>query len=180
MSNAQTSSDAVSAWLSSSMAKLPVAAPQVNDGWLPKEVGTQMIAALRWARLNAGRVGPAGFGFQRWPEANLSDEAFAEEGWGVREFADPPQPMRLQETPAQISRHLAALEWPLTYLLPHHEGSARIVGLWAACKAHKRPFDAAVRAKNLHRSFAYKLRDRGLSLISQGLDRDGIQVKIER
>jgi hypothetical protein len=49
-------------------------------------------------------------------------------------------------------------------------------GLWAASKAYKRSFDQALKARGVGRSLAYRLRDRGLALISQGLDRDRFPV----
>lgn len=144
-----------------------------HEGWTPKIVGNQMIEALKWVR-RTGPVGPAGIRSGQPAYVATADEYF--EDFGLRESADEEEARSYpQPSPAQISRHLAALEWPLTYLLPHHEGSARTVGLWAACKANKRPFDAAVRERGISRSFAYALRDRGLSIISQGLERDGVQ-----
>jgi hypothetical protein len=101
------------------------------------------------------------------------------EGWGLPEVADDDEveakALILPPSPAQVTRHVAVLEWPAVYLCPDHHGSARMVGLWAACKARRFPFDKAL-AGRLARGHAYRLRDRGLSLISQGLDRDGIAL----
>lgn len=70
-------------------------------------------------------------------------------GWGIHETADDPNDLpylRGQPTPAQISRHEAALQWPTVYLAgPGREGTARMVDLWAACKAYRRPFSAAAK-----------------------------------
>lgn len=77
----------------------------------------------------------------------------------------------------RITRHEAALEWPATYLIPDHQGSVRMLGLWAATKINKRSFARVVKARGVARNMAYQLRDQGLSLISQGLDRDGVPVE---
>jgi len=170
------------AWAAQEMAEMDAAAPQPEDGWTPKAAGEQLVAALKWARYAAGRTGPAGMVYARLPETILTDEEFLEMGWGIRETADDPNdlpPMRIMPTPAQISRHLAALEWPAVYLVGEgREGTARMVGLWAACRAYRRPFNAAVKERGVHRSLAYQLRDRGLSIISQGLARDGVGVDL--
>ncbi|GHC45582.1 hypothetical protein GCM10007315_03810 [Gemmobacter tilapiae] len=104
-------------------------------------------------------------------------DAHFESGWGLPERPDDDdlEACRLTIPPsaAQITRHLSALEWPATYLVAHgHSGSAQMLGLWATCKAYRRPFDRACEARSIGRSAAYALRDRGLSLISQGLARE--------
>lgn len=141
-------------------------------------MGEALIEALRWARYAAGRTGPAGFVGMRLPEAVLSMEDRLALGWDAAVESDPEDvfQMRFRPSAAAISRHEAALHWPATYLCPDHHGSARMCGLWAASKAYRRSFDGALKARGVHRSLAYRLRDRGLSLISQGLDRDGVQL----
>lgn len=115
----------------------------------------------------------------RLPEAFLTDEEFAAMGWGLKESVDNPDDipqMRVQPSPAQITRHLDALEWPMRFLCPANVGSARMLGLWAACKVFKRPFSKAIDGRGISRPAANQLRDRGLSLISQGLTRDGVSL----
>ena len=99
-------------------------------------------------------------------------------GWGLPEAAgdDEPDPRRLRVmlSPAQVAQHEAALDWPRRYL-GDHEGSARILALWLRCKVQKRPFDAALKARGtISRGAAIQMRDKALSIISQGLDRDGV------
>jgi len=100
-------------------------------------------------------------------------------GWDAAVEADPEDArfLRVQLSAAQVSRHEAVLAWPATYLCPDHHGSARMCGLWAASRAYKRSFDQALKVRGVGRSLAYRLRDRGLSVISQGLDRDGVPVR---
>lgn len=156
------------------------ARPDPQDQWTPKAVGEAMIEALRWARWAAGRTGPAGYVGLRLPEAALSAEDRVALGWdAVSGSADDPTdlpPPRIRPSAAQVSRHQHALEWAAIYLCPEYHGSARMVGLWAASKAYRRSFDGALKARGVHRSLAYRLRDRGLSLIAQGLDRDRVPL----
>ena len=149
----------------------------VPETWTPKTVAEAMLEALQWASWAAGRVGPGGVKTVSLPFVVTLDEHLAE-GWGIPEVAgdDEPDPRRLRvmPSPEQISRHEAALDWPRAYLRDN-EGSARILGLWLRCKITKRPFDAAIKARGtISKTTAYALRDRALSIISQGLDRDGV------
>jgi len=154
------------------------ARPDPQEQWSPRLVGEALIEALKWARWAAGRTGPAGYFGLRLPEAALSADDRLALGWDAAPgSADDPAdlpPPRIRPTAAQVSRHMAALEWPAVYLCPNHYGSARMCGLWAASKAYRRSFDGALKARGVHRSLAYRLRDRGLSLIAQGLDRDRV------
>ncbi len=150
--------------------------------WTPELVGDALVTAMRWAA-SQGPVGPRGYNHVRFAfSASLDDHL--DEGWGLPEVAgqdEPPEdrPLRLMLPPAVVSRHRAALEWPATYLCPADVGSARALGLWAACKATGRSFDGALKARaTMHRSVAYRLRDKGLSLVSVGLARDGVLVDV--
>jgi len=150
------------------------AAPET---WTPKAVGEAMLEALRWAQWSAGRVGPGGVKTVSLPFIASLDEHLAE-GWGLPEVAGDEEPdprrLRVMPSPAQVARHEAALDWPRRYL-GDHEGSARILALWLRCKIQKKPFDAAVKARGtISRTAAYQMRDKALSIISQGLDRDGV------
>ncbi|KQB17497.1 hypothetical protein LY44_00908 [Rhodobacter capsulatus] len=153
------------------------AANAAPEQWTPKAVGETMIEALRWAQWAAGRVGSGGIKTVALPFVVTLDEHLAN-GWGLPETAgdDEPDPRRLRvmPSPVQVARHEAALDWPRQYLRDH-EGSARILTLWLRCKITRKPFDAAVKARGtISRTTAYALRDRALSVISQGLDRDGV------
>ncbi len=169
----------VIAWAAQALADMDQAQPTLDDGWTPARAGEQLVAAMKWARFAAGRVGPAGIRSGQPAYMPTDDEYF--EDFGLREVADPEDvpPMRIQPSPAQISRHEAALQWPAIYLVGEgREGSAKMVGLWAACKAYRRPFASAVKERGIPRGLAYQLRDRGLSLISQSLARDGVKPEV--
>jgi hypothetical protein len=147
--------------------------------WTPTLAGGALIDALRWAR-TLPRVGPAGFGSTSggFSTGVLDDETHAQL-FGLREIADPdepPLPMRIIQSPAMISRHENALSWCSRYIAASHPQSARITAMWAGCKARGRPFNLALRERGIDRSLAYRWRDRGLVLISTGLDRDGVPL----
>lgn len=154
--------------------------PPQREQWGPKLVGERMIAAVRWAAFSGGRVGPAGIKGSM-PAFNPTLDDHLDEGWGLPEIAGDDEPeakrLRVQATAEQITAHEAALNWPAVYLYPAHEGSARFLCLWVRCKVHKRPFDEAIsRRGTISRATAFRLRDRGLSLIAQGLDRDRVRL----
>lgn len=176
--SARQAPSAALAWAAAEMAEIAPDAPRANyDGWTPDLVGEALIEAMRWVRRHGGPAGPRGmssvqFGFVADLDAHL------ENGWGIPELAGGNEPeereLILPATPAQVTRHLAALQWPADYLCPDRIGSARMLGLWAACKVSRRSFAGAVKALGVARGMAYQLRDRGLSQISQGLERDRV------
>jgi hypothetical protein len=144
--------------------------------WTPKMVSEQFVAAIKWVRRYGGSVGPAGI--RSGQPAYLPSYEELLEDFGIFERADDEEERRtqVQPSPEQISRFLAALEWPADYLIPAHDGSARMLGLWAYCKATRSPFDQAVADQcKMSRGAAYALRDRALSIISQGLTRDEVR-----
>lgn len=170
----------VISWAAQALSEID-ARQSVYEGWTPQLAGEALVSALKWARHAAGRVGPAGYVGMRFAEAILSDEDHAAMGWGLKEVADPDDlpPMRIMPSPAQISRHEAALQWPAVYLVGEgREGSAKAVGLWAASKAYRRSFSAAVKERGIPRGLAYQLRDKGLSIISQELQRESVAVSV--
>lgn len=154
--------------------------PRRIETWTPKAVGEALTEAVRWAQHAAGRVGPGGFASSRLPEALLSLEDHAAAGWGLPETTDDPNdlpPMRVLPSPAKVAAMEAALDWPRRYLHPDHVGSATMLSLWIGCKVRKLPFGQTVAARGtIARATAYRLRDRGLSIIAQGLDRDGVPL----
>ncbi|ULB08422.1 hypothetical protein ORIO_00505 [Cereibacter azotoformans] len=144
-----------------------------RETWTPETVERALVDALTWVRSTGGPVGPRGF--------SRSQSRFVralgwEDDWGAVETADDdvPPPIRIQGTAARVTFYETALEWPARYLCPDHVGSARCVGLWARCKARKASFAYEAKARGLARRHAYSLKDRALSLIAQGLERDRV------
>lgn len=149
--------------------------------WTAKLAGETLVAALDWARRTSGPVGPQGLRGMRLPGSILTLEQRLGLGWGLPEVADPDdvRPIVVRPSPGMISRHMAALAWPAVYLA-EADGSRQMVSLWAGCKALRQPFNEAVKRRGtIDRSAAYRLRDRGLTLIALGLTRDGVSVEVE-
>lgn len=152
------------------------ACPAPVETWTPKLVGERLVEAVRWAGRSAGRVGPAGLSTVR-----LAYLAHLDPDWGIIEVAGDDRPeerqLRIPPTPRQITAYEDALDWPRRYLCPEYEGSARILALWVRCKVTRSSFNAAVKARGtIARVTAFRLRDRGLSLISVRLDRDRVPL----
>lgn len=151
------------------------------ETWTPKLVSERMVEAVRWATYSGGKVGPGGIKGSM-PAFNPTLDDHLDEGWGLPEAAGDDEPgdgkrLVVQATAAQITRHEAALLWPVRYLHPDYEGSARMLCLWLRCKVYRRPFEDEVKRRGtISRATAFRLRDRGLSIISMGLDRDGVAL----
>ncbi len=156
------------------------APPQPGATWTPQVAGEALIEAFRWVHRFGGQVGPKGYSRIGAISFRATLDDHLEEGWGLPEVAGDDdleaRPLVLPPPPEVVTRHLDALEWTGRYL-SDHIGSARTVGLWAACKARRMSFERAVEGR-MARSAAYRLRDRGLSLISVGLDRERVRVTL--
>lgn len=152
-----------------------------QETWTPKLAGDRFVTALRWATYTGGKVGPSGIRGSM-PAFNATMDDHLDEGWGLPEVAGDDEPgdgkrLVVQATAAQISAYEAALLWPALYLYPAHEGSARMLCLWARCKVYRKPFDDVLKRRGtISRATAFRLRDRALSVISIGLDKDGVPL----
>lgn len=131
-----------------------------DDVWTPKLVGEVLVDAAKWSIASAGRTGPA------------------DDRNGILEKLDPenvtPSRKRML-SPARVSLLEMAIHWPTIYL-KGNDGAARVLQLWLRCKCTRYRFGNAVDDKGWSRATAYRLRDKALSTISQGLDRDRIEV----
>lgn len=146
-----------------------------DELWTPKIVGDCLVEALKWAQRAAGPVGPSGSrsGFPQLAFLSLDREA---EGWPAIQEMEP-QPMRRALSPAKVSQLERVLQWPMTYLRGFKDknpGAFRVFAVWLRCRLSGRPFVAACDERGWSRATAYRLRDRVLSEIAQGLTRDGI------
>lgn len=153
-------------WAAEAMADLAVAeVAQASQGWTPEIVGDQLLEAMRWVR-RTGPAGPRGMSSLRLNFIASMDDHLAE-GWGLPEVADDDLEEReliLPPSAKQVSRHMAALQWPADYLLPGHVGSARMVGLWAVCKVSRRSFAGAVKARGVARLISFGIAASPLSV----------------
>jgi len=142
------------------------------DIWTPKEVGEELVQAVRWASRATGRIGPAGFR-SGMPSLALiaNDRDF--EGWPPITDLEA-QPMRLSVPPKRVSQYERVLWWQAKYL-PDEPGSARVLKVWVRSKLTKRmTFEKACELVGWSRATAYRGRDRALGTIAVGLTAEGI------
>lgn len=147
--------------------------------WTPKLVRETLVEAIRWARYNAGPTGPAEV--RALMPTYLPSSADRElEGWGEHEDIEDrssPPPVRRRLRPKEVSLLLEALYWPARYAVPTLPTATRVLNLWLRCKVYKGDFDKAVeRRGEMSRASAYRYRDRALSAIAQGLEKDGVPL----
>jgi len=169
-------------WLDEFAATGKLPDPATIATWTPALVGETLIEAVRWVHYTGGTAGPDGFrgvGGVFKLQSTLADHL--DEGWGLPEIAGDDDPeerlLYVPPKPRTVSLYEAALEWPSEYLDGDHNGAGAILAVWVRCKVFRRSFDGAVtRRGTISRGAAYRLRDRGLSMISQGLDRDRVPM----
>lgn len=143
--------------------------------WTPDIVGETLIDAARWCLLTAGRTGPARVK-SLMPDLDMSMADRLAEGWSSVVGEDQERRLRRAYAAGQISQLEQAIRWPIEYL-DAEPGARRVLQLWLRCKVTKLRFDAEVKAKKWSRATAYRQRDRALSAISMGLDRDRITLR---
>ncbi|WP_210211149.1 hypothetical protein [Borborobacter arsenicus] len=82
---------------------------------------------------------------------------------------------RRRLSPARVSFLERAMFWPEIYL-KDEGGAARMLQLWLRCKTSRKRFVSELKRRGLARATAYRKRDKALSIISVGLDRDGVRM----
>lgn len=82
---------------------------------------------------------------------------------------------RRRRSPRRISFLEKAIWWPVTYLHDEPE-RARMLQIWLACKMFRVSFGEAVEEQGVSRATAYRMVERASTLISVGLDRDGVPL----
>lgn len=149
-----------------------------TDLWGPKAVERRLIEAARLTLSTTGPVGPKEYGsampvFQReWTDwlAQL-DETNKLPGEARIERDE--RPSRQGATSRQITRMEQAMRWPIAYLAGV-DGPRKVLAVYLRCRAYRKPFDRACKRIGWPRATAYRARDKALSLIAQGLNRDGV------
>lgn len=151
----------------------------MNDGaWTYKLVRERLIEAVTYARFYGGPVGPSGMR-SGMPAYRASLEDHLDEGWGLPEAAEDDEDtarnraMPRPPSPERIEHLVDALAWPARFVALSNPGSARMLSLWLRCRVYKLDFERALDRIGMSRSHAYRLRDRALTLIAVGLDREG-------
>lgn len=147
--------------------------------WTPDLVAEVMIDSLRWAADTAGHVGPRGYarsaalsGYRATLEDHLR------EGWGLPEELLPDEPrIRRPYTAAELVILPRVLNWQWTYLGRDFGEVGRVLGVWLRNRAYRsRRWEQQWKDIGYSRGHAYRMRDRGLSLIAQGLHRDRVPL----
>lgn len=148
------------------------------DGiWTPDLVGETLIEAGWLAIVTEGRVGPAQVR-SLMPALQMSGPERLAAGWDFALAADDAELARRRRrslSPPRVSFLLRAMEWPKNYLA-EEPGAARLLQLWVACKTSRRRYAGELKRRGLARATAYRKRDKALSMIAVGLDRDGIKM----
>jgi hypothetical protein len=167
-----------------SLALAPMHGQDLSDLWIPKLVKGRLVEAVRIVNATAGRVGPRGFG-PTLPQT-IIDAASRRGGDGDTPWWGYPgdshgAPRRYG--PQRVT--LAEVEslWPWTYLKDvdpprdSHLDLLTTLQVWIFCKVERRmTFEEACEAADWSRGTAYRAVDRGVSVIAQGLNRDGVPV----
>ena len=145
-----------------------------DDHWTPSLVEAAMVEALQWLRRTPQHHGPAGFVTVVMPfRPTIEDHLF--EGWGLPEPPDEDAPQRRVATRSEIARHEAAMDWPRRILVANgRRTEARALNLWLASRVGAGSFRQLCQERGFGRAAATAARDRGLSLISVRLDREGV------
>lgn len=141
--------------------------------WTARLVLDELLFALRLAeRIVSVLQGPA----RSWPEyAYEWTDLLAQANSG--ELAKLRPMVRIRARAAEVTRMERALAWQARYLDGHTQ-PARVLAAFLRCKVRRQPFAEAIRAHGWSRSGAYAARDRGLTLIAQGLNRDGVPMAV--
>lgn len=143
--------------------------------WTPEIVAETLVDAARWCLLTAGRTGPARVK-SLMPDIDMSMADRLAEGWSSVVGKDDERRLRRAFAAGRISQLEWAIRWPIDYL-DAEPGARRVLQLWLRCKVTRLRFDGEVKARKWSRATAYRQRDRALSLISVGLDRDRVRLQ---
>lgn len=145
--------------------------------WTVKTVQETLIDAA-WHSVMGASVGPRGVR-SAMLDFHLTGAERLAEGWSYAIEVDEEElskrAKRRRLSPARVSFLERAAAWPMEYLGDDPE-RARVLQLWLRCKVSKKKFGAEVDRVGMARATAYRQRDRALTIVSVGLDRDEIPV----
>lgn len=136
-----------------------------------------MVGALKWVRKTVGPIGLRGFVTKKFLRDYESlDKDSAVDGWGECEVADEKEThVERYFTLEQISLYEKAIRWQAKYMVnPGHRRSAIILNHWRRQKVEREfRFHKWVKEQGTSTTHAYRVKDKRLSLIAQGLHCDG-------
>lgn len=145
-----------------------------DELWNPKLVEARLVEAAILCVKTGGPVLPKGF--------KGSMPAYAYD-WGdllnqveTDEIGKGRNYVRTGASAKEVSRMEEAILWPWRYL-EKFEGPRRVLKVYLNCKAHRRKFGSACKARGWSRATGYRARDRALAIIAIGLNRDRVAVR---
>ncbi len=157
----------------------------LSDLWVPKLVKARLVESVRIVNATAGPVGPAGYGSslpRELVEAASRRQGDGETPWWGHTDEGARNVVR-RFSPARVSQAEIEALWPYRYLrdAPPPAGSdlepLLALKTWLSCKLTRGvTFEEACKACRWARGTAYRAVDRALSVIAQGLNRDGVPV----
>ena len=155
------------------------------DGlWTRAAVEGRLVEAARVIHRTAGRVGPRGYtpawGIEVEAEALATGEKVGmlqagELGAYEARLAAERNRYVMGVSQEEMTRVEEAMLWPMRYL-EAYEAPRRALKLFLSCRAQRRRFGSACRARGWSRATAYRARDRALTLIAIGLTKDRVPV----
>lgn len=145
------------------------------DGWSPDLVSERLVMAVKLCARTVSRPGPSASAAP-WP-------AYAQE-WGdllaqieTNELGKGGNRVRLGATSRQITLMEEAIRWPGLYL-SGWPGPLRCLNMFLFAKAHRVKFNSVCKRKGIPLSTAKHGRAKAISIIAQGLQNDGIEVRL--
>lgn len=142
------------------------------EAWTPDLVAENLVIALRYLRRMPGGGGSGGG--DSWPRLLREAADYVQQLQGGETFAyRNASPLHL--TADQVSRMNAVIEWQAIYL-KQNDGPARMLALWLFCKTSRMKYREALSNARVPPATAYRARDRALSIIARGLERDQVPI----
>ncbi len=132
--------------------------------WTVKEVRAVLVDAAWHSIITGGRAMPGIAQMSMWGDSDPTPDD-----------SEKAKRLRRRPSPARVSFLERAIEWPSIYLHDNPD-EARMLQLWIFCKTSKRVFRDEVERRGIARATAYRQQERALTLISVGLDRDGVPL----
>lgn len=144
--------------------------------WTVEEVKSWLIEAARNHERFIGKSGPSQK-LTHWIDWRLYRDMDSfdrnAQAEGIRQKTRAPDRHRGSSTGAEISRVMEAIEWPMKYLRDHDDERA-ILSVWFWCEARNEAFSRWHKQVCVHRSLAYRRRDRAFEIILAGLIKDRV------
>lgn len=152
---------------------------EADDGWTVEKVRDRLLEAAHGCERLSGRIGPARLkGF--WPDVDsfrdMTPADRRERELAVIAGTRPPDRSSRPLDPRRIARIEEAIEWPGRYLdADEHARNRKALQIWLWCDVRNQKFRATCLHVGLAWRTAYWRRDAALSVILEGVIRDGVR-----